>query len=233
MTLSPTPTLTLALTLTRISTPTFTLNQVRHGGSASSEWLHLLGHEMLYMLRSDTLPPPLKAVPLSLLGPLLARTPPTSLLPQAMPAMIAATKEESPRACRAALAPPPSASAPAATAPSSATPSSSSTSSAAAATTAALEVASWDAGSARFGCALGFGAASMQHFDLVADFLSAALRESSAPEPASVADFLLAQVTRVRTPSPHPFTLTPSPSHLTLTLTPGPHPRPLPSPSRR
>ena len=66
------------------------VREARGGG----EWLLSLGHTMLGMLSTAAMPKRLKACVLSLLGPLLARTPPTALLPHALPAMLASCTDD-------------------------------------------------------------------------------------------------------------------------------------------
>jgi hypothetical protein len=62
------------------------------------------------------------------------------------------------------------------------------------AATAELDMGDFEAGGVRLGCAIGMGGASATHFDLVVDVVSGAMRELTAPPPANMADFLLAQV---------------------------------------
>ena len=57
-----------------------------------------------------------------------------------------------------------------------------------------LDAADFEVGSVRLGCAIGFGGASVSHFDIVVDVVSGALREITAPPPSNMADYLLAQV---------------------------------------
>jgi hypothetical protein len=149
----------------------------------AAPWVVQLGHETLVMLAGGgAFPRPLKAAALALLGPLLARTPLDEALPVRLRSMLAACNE-----CGGGVSG-------AGVLGGGTLGGGGGGGGGGGAAAAELDMGDFEAGGVRLGCAIGMGGASATHFDLVVDVVSGAMRELTAPPPANMADFLLAQV---------------------------------------